>query len=228
MLAKSVILAAVSTALAAAGAVAISVGSTPHLPAPAPLPPKSQDRKVPVVDEAPPTTTRPTAGQGISAQGSSAVLGPPPALPPATIAIPALGVTASIGMASLSNGVLTPPRVPTEVGMWPSSARLGSSTGEVTITGHINWAGMPPFAFGRLADLRVGDAIYTTDHAGAERTWVVASVLSRPKSEPVDAAAFKGTTGPSELALITCGGAYDPYDHNYLSNVYVFAVPLAP
>ena len=111
--------------------------------------------------------------------------------------------------------------------MWPSSARLGSSTGEVTITGHINWAGMPPFAFGRLADLRVGDAIYTTDHAGAERTWVVASVLSQPKSEPVDAAAFKGTTGPPELALITCGGAYDPYDHNYLSNVYVFAVPLA-
>ena len=227
MLVKPAILAAVSAVLAAAGAVAISVGSTPHLPAPAPLPPKSQDRKVPVVDEAPPTTTRPTASQGNSAQGNSAVLGPPPALPPATIAIPALGVTASIGMASLSNGVLTPPRVPTEVGMWPSSARLGSSMGEVTITGHINWAGMPPFAFGRLADLRVGDAIYTTDHAGAERTWVVASVLSQPKSEPVDAAAFKGTTGPPELALITRGGAYDPYDHNYLSKVYVFAVPLA-
>ena len=112
--------------------------------------------------------------------------------------------------------------------MWASSARLGSSTGEVTIAGHINWSGMTPFAFGRLADLRVGDTIYTTDHAGAMRTWTVASVLSRPKTEPVDAAAFMGTAGPPELALITCGGAYDPYDHNYLSNVYVFAVPAVP
>ena len=84
---------------------------------------------------------------------------------------------------------------------------------------------MAPFAFGRLADLQVGSVIYTTDSHDALQEWTVVSVLSRPKSEPVDNAAFMGPGGRRELALITCGGAYDPYDHNYLSNVYVFALP---
>jgi hypothetical protein len=38
-------------------------------------------------------------------------------------------------------------------------------------------------------------------------------------------AAFAGPAGPRRLALITCGGDYDPASASYDDNVYVFAVP---
>jgi len=215
--------------LGVAAAVTLTVGVTAqHDPPAAPLPPKSQDRPIPPVSLAPPTSpTSDVSSVAPSTTSSTQGSAPPAHMAPDSINIPALGVTATIGMASLDDGVLTPPRVPTEVGRWPYSARLGATTGEVTLAGHINWMGMAPFAFGRLADLKVGNVIYTTDSNDAIQSWTVASVLSRPKSEPVDDAAFMGPGARRELALITCGGAYDPYDHNYLSNVYVFALPTA-
>lgn len=230
---------AVATAAGVLGVVAavmLTVGITvQHDPPAAPLPPKREDRPIPPVSLEPPTTSsastpvtpvHPSVPRSAATSSSSAQTPAPPAhLAADSINIPALGITATIGTASLSHGVLTPPRVPTEVGRWPYAARLGSSTGEVTLAGHINWMGMAPFAFGRLADLQVGSVIYTTDSHDALQEWTVVSVLSRPKSEPVDNAAFMGPGGRRELALITCGGAYDPYDHNYLSNVYVFALP---
>ena len=218
-----VVAGAMAGLLGIAAAVTLTVGVTAqHIPPAAPLPPKSQDHPIPPVSLAPPT-----ASSTVGGASSAAATAPPAHLAADSIDIPTLGVVATVGVASLRDGVLTPPRVPTEVGRWPYSARLGATTGEVTLVGHINWAGMAPFAFGRLADLKVGDMIYTTGHNDARQAWSVVSVLSRPKSEPVDDAAFMGPGSRRELALITCGGAYDPYDHNYLSNVYVFALPAA-
>lgn len=144
---------------------------------------------------------------------------------PLAIRIPALGVTAAIGTASVDAGVLTPPREPDVVGAWAGSAALDARTGEVTLAGHVNWAGMAPFAFGRLADLAPGDLIYTTDHSGAQSAWRVQSVRARSKSQGIDPAAFAGRRGPRMLTLITCGGKFDASAASYEANVYVTARP---
>lgn len=142
-----------------------------------------------------------------------------------SIRIPVLGVTAAIGSASLSNGILTPPRIPMVVGAWAGSAPLNAATGEVTLAGHVNWAGMAPFAFARLAYLRTGDLIYTTDNRGNQSVWRVTAVTARSKDAGVDPNAFAGTHGPRLLALITCGGTFDTADNSYDQNIYVTARP---
>jgi sortase (surface protein transpeptidase) len=146
-------------------------------------------------------------------------------LPASSIRIPTLGVTATIGPAAEDDGVLIPPRVPTEVGLWAGSADLGGASGEVTLAGHVNWAGMPPFAFGRLADLQAGDLVYTADAHGAQTAWRVTAVTARSKAAGVDPAGFAGPTGSRRLALITCGGPFDSTSYSYDDNVYAFAVP---
>jgi len=142
-----------------------------------------------------------------------------------SIRIPALSVTASIGAATVKDGVLTPPRVPDEVGAWAGSAGLDATSGEVTLAGHVNWAGEAPYAFGRLAYLHPGDVVYTTDKQAKQTAWRVTRVVARSKTQGIDKAAFAGPHGPRVLALITCGGSYDSADESYEDNVYVYANP---
>ncbi len=142
-----------------------------------------------------------------------------------SIRIPALGVTAAIRAARVVHGILTPPRIPTVVGAWAGSAHLDAAAGEVTLAGHVNWAGMAPFAFGRLAYLRPGNILYTTDANGHQSAWRVKSVVARNKTQSIAAGAFAGSKGPRRLALITCGGAFDSGSESYQDNVYVYALP---
>lgn len=145
--------------------------------------------------------------------------------PTSSLRIPALGVTARIGRATEENGTLIPPRAPGEVGLWSGSAALDASFGEVTIVGHVNWRGMAPFAFGKLAYLRGGDLVVTSDAHGAQTAWRVLRVFARAKTGGVDPRAFAGPRGPRQLVLITCGGAFDVRLGSYSDNVYVRAVP---
>ena len=163
---------------------------------------------------------------GRSAPPTSASKPPPQqGLGASQIRIPALGVTASIGQSDVVNGILTPPRIPDEVGLWTGSAPLSSTSGEVTIAGHVNWAGMAPFAFGQLAYLQAGDLVYTTDERGVQTSWRVTDVKARPKQAGIDRAAFAGPVGPRLLALVTCGGNFNDSIRSYDDNVYVSAVP---
>ncbi len=214
--------------LAVIGVGLIGYGATRHSsPAAAPLPPATSAS----------TSTAPTVPSASASRmdaplptaATTPTVSPTPqrqvGLAATSIRIPALEVTASIGAATVTDGVLTPPRIPDVVGLWAGSAPLSASTGEVTIAGHVNWAGMAPFAFARLAYLHPGDLVYTTDAAGAQAAWRVQTVVARPKSQPIDAAAFAGKSGPRTLSLITCGGAYDSGSASYEDNVYVTATP---
>jgi Sortase domain len=208
----------------AGGAVLTTTAALHHgTPAAAPLPSAGLD----IARTVAPSTSVPTAGPSPSASTASAK--PVPTvqrdLGASSIHIPALAVTATVGQATVIRGVLTPPRVPTEVGLWSGSAALDATTGETTIAGHVDWAGMAPFAFGRLAYLHPGDLIYTTDSLAIQTVWRITEVTARPKGKPIDAAAFAGPTGPRMLALITCGGAFDANTKSYVDNVYVTATP---
>ncbi|SNQ50838.1 Sortase family enzyme [Frankia canadensis] len=159
--------------------------------------------------------------------GASTLQSPRPRadLPASSLRIPALGVTARIGKATEENGTLVPPRTPTEVGLWSGSAALDAGSGQVTIVGHVNWRGMPPFAFGRLAHLHGGDLVFTSDPRGRQTAWRVLRVFARPKTDGVDPTAFAGPRGPRQLIMITCGGPFDVRVGSYSDNVYVSAVP---
>jgi sortase (surface protein transpeptidase) len=143
-----------------------------------------------------------------------------------SLRIPELSVTAIIGPATIDHGVLTPPRIPMEVGAWAGSAALDATSGAVTLAGHVNWAGMTPFAFARLASLQPGDIVYTTDAKARQTAWRVTAVVARAKSAGIDQAAFTGTSGPRTLWLITCGGPFNSADDSYDDNVYVQAHPV--
>lgn len=208
--------------LAVAGTALLAwSGPVRHTPRAAPLPPAVSADPGDIAARLP----GPLPASGGSARRAAEPQPQPQGLGPAEIRIPALGVTASIGQAKVVNGVLTPPRVPDEVGLWSGSAPLAANTGEVTIAGHVNWAGMAPFAFGQLAYLQAGDLVYTTDSQGAQTAWRVTDVSARSKQDGIDPAAFAGPVGPRLLTLVTCGGNFDASILSYDDNVYVTAVP---
>ncbi|MFC4591888.1 class F sortase [Sphaerisporangium corydalis] len=199
-------------ALIAAGVILVVVGGTRRAePPPAPLP-----------DPAPGAAAKAAAPRS---HGERPAVRHQPGLRASSIRVPALGVTARIGRAEVEDGVLVPPRVPGEVGMWAGSAPLEAATGEVTIAGHVSWGGMAPFAFRRLARLRPGQLIYTADAHGRQSAWRVTEVTALSKRAGTDPTAFAGPAGPRRLVLITCGGAFDASARSYDDNVYVFAVP---
>lgn len=151
----------------------------------------------------------------------------PTDLQPNTLSIPVLSqINVPIGVATESeSGVLEPPADVDVVGAWAPGAPLDAASGTTNLVGHVNYTGQGDGALHDIAYLQTGDKVYTTDDAGQTIAWVITDVTARPKSTGVDVAAFTGLNGPRRLVLITCGGAYDASDKNYLDNVYAYATP---
>ena len=147
----------------------------------------------------------------------------PAPLPARTLRISSLGVTATIGPATVRNGVLAPPAAPSAVGLWAGSAALDSRSGQLTISGHASLPGATGYAFADLARLAPGSEIVTSDEHADPTSWVVTVVTLRHKADGVDPAAFAGASGPRSLVLISCSGVGT--DGSYADNIYVFAVP---
>jgi hypothetical protein len=158
---------------------------------------------------------------GLSGPAQASTL---PAMPNPGIRIPVLGAVGRIVVSHTVNGVFLPPTDPGVVGIWDGSAPLSGSTGEVTLSGHVHWSNwQSPYVFARLATMRVGELVYTTDGSGRRTIWRVTLVELRPKRLGVDPRAFQGGGGTRRLAMISCGGPYDSSTHTYADNVYVYA-----
>lgn len=142
-----------------------------------------------------------------------------------TVAIPSQGVVAPIGVCQIIDGSLEPPADVQRTCQWAGGAALSAATGTSVVTGHVNYTGQGTGALGNIGQLHPGDQVTTTDSDGAPTQWRVVTVLPRPKSTGVDLAAFVGKTGPRQLYLITCGGAFDADEASYVDNIYVRAVP---
>jgi len=207
------------TSVAGSPAASSSTGGSAGGPLTAPLPPASGGS----------SSGKSTSGGGSGGPGQGSGVGPAPTrqsgLSANSVRIPQLAVTASVVTTKPVHGVLTPPVIPNVVGEWNGSAPLDATTGETTLAGHVNWAGMGPFAFGKIAYLHPGDLIYTTDSTGKISNWRVSTVTARVKIQPIDTAAFAGARGPRTLVLITCGGQFNATDKSYDDNVYVYAKP---
>ena len=153
---------------------------------------------------------------------------PPPAPhgPANTVWIPSQKVRAPVDVCEIVDDELEPPQNVHRTCYWAGGAALSDQVGTTVLTGHVNWVGQGTGALGNIGELHRGDLVRTTGKDGIVTTWEVQKVVHRPKSNGIDTSVFVGQSGPRKLYLITCGGAFDAADANYLDNIYVEAVPL--
>lgn len=151
--------------------------------------------------------------------------------------IPALDVRASLvatgAVGSRSTASLTVPAEIHTVGRWDGTVQDGQRTvqedapspgqaGDAVIAGHVDSAAAGPGALYDLRQLVVGDSIRIIDSHGHPSTWVVDAKPATALKTELPATLWV-TTGPAKLALVTCGGPFDPSTGHYLENVIVWA-----
>ncbi|MCZ2804272.1 class F sortase [Modestobacter sp. VKM Ac-2983] len=216
--------------LVAAGAVLVGSGlattfATPRADAP--------DIGSPVA-AAPPSPASPPSAPTPPAATPSVL--PPPVLPapavvppsvpaPVTVSLPATpDPVPLVPVGTLDSGALQLPERPTVLGWYAAGAVPGDPAGTAVIAGHVDSAVHGAGPLETLLSLHEGDPVEVTDAAGGVHRFAVTSRTSFPKSA-LPAELFR-LDGPPQLALITCGGAFDERTGNYADNVVVTAAPL--
>jgi hypothetical protein len=154
---------------------------------------------------------------------------PVPAAPPAPTAITLPGAAQPaplVPVGVLSSGALQLPERPTVLGWFAAGAVPGDAVGSAVIAGHIDSAEYGAGPMEGLLALAEGDVVEVTDAAGGVHRYAVASRSSYPKSAGgVPADVFR-LDGPPQLALVSCGGAFDQRTGNYADNIVVLATPV--
>jgi hypothetical protein len=151
---------------------------------------------------------------------------PAPAAP-VRVALPALGVDASIVPVGVeADGQLEIPKDVSTVGWYRFGPAPGAAAGSAVLTGHVDDVNQGVGVFGRIGDLGPGDAVTVTDEAGTARNYTVLSREEWNKSEvPLDR--LFDRAGEPRLVLITCGGTFDDSTLGYDDNIAITAVPAA-
>ncbi len=141
---------------------------------------------------------------------------------PVRLVIPAIGVsTRLIRLGLTSSGALQVPPTASVAGWFTGSPRPGA-IGSSVIAGHID-SYLGPGVFYRLTDLRRGEDAYVIGANHRVAIFKITSVRSYLKTHFPTKKVY-GPVPDAELRLITCGGAFDYADRQYLSNVVVYAV----
>jgi hypothetical protein len=162
--------------------------------------------------------------------------GPPPGLPDRTVPLPAVPqgepmqvlIPAIDVDATLVPVGLRPDRameVP-DFGLagWYSRGPMPGHPGPAVIAAHVDsYAG--PDVFIRLRELVAGDRVHVIYDSGDRITFVVTGSERTPK-DALPVASMWPTTNDRLLALITCGGSFDPSARSYQDNVIVYSTPL--
>ena len=141
---------------------------------------------------------------------------------PTAIRIPRIGTAARVVPLGMDDaGMLDAPTDPDTVGWFMLGPGVGAP-GNAILDGHVDWGGRLR-VFGLLKTLRPGDEVLVTDAQGDTFRYSVAwTQLVDADDAPVDEIYAQGPD--PELTLITCGGAFDPAIHMYISRWVVRAV----
>lgn len=141
--------------------------------------------------------------------------------PPVRLWIPAIAVsTRLVRLGRLPDGSLEVPHAWQTAGWFDQGPRPGQP-GPAVILGHVDSTAGPAVFF-RLRELRPRDIVRVGLADGRILIFRVRRVRLYPKDKfPTEAVYFP--TLKRELRLITCGGAFDYANRNYLSNVVVYA-----
>jgi hypothetical protein len=141
---------------------------------------------------------------------------------PTTIAIPAIGVKATIVEVGLqADGAMQVPD-PHQVGWYRLGPRPGAP-GAAVLIGHVD-SRTGPAVFYRLRQLRPGDEILIGQRGGATSRFLVGRLERHPKSALPITSIWSSTTRPL-LRLITCAGSFNHTTGHYRDNLIVYASP---
>lgn len=151
----------------------------------------------------------------------------PGALAPMQMAIPSIGIQASVvdvGLVPGTDAMVIP--APEKVGHYTLAAPIGAAAGSTLIAGHVN-KGLEPGALWNLSKTRKGACVYITDSAGRQHTYKVVSartIIRQPL--PADTYALDGNP---QLVIVTCAGTPGPDGNvlNYNQNTIVTATKLS-
>ena len=141
--------------------------------------------------------------------------------PPVRVTIPSIGVDSSLQRLSLqADDTLQTPTEWGQAGWYAVGVRPGDP-GPAVIAGHVDSRNGPAVFF-RLRELRAGAGVYVTTQSGKTLHFVVDTSQRYPKDRFPTEAVY-GPTPLPVLRLITCTGAFDAANHNYLDNLVVTA-----
>jgi sortase (surface protein transpeptidase) len=162
---------------------------------------------------------------GPSSSSTDAATTPAPAPAPVHLTIDRLSVrTPVVPVGVLPDGGM---EVPADVGTvgWYATAWRRISPGDAgvaVLAGHRDSRTAGPGALHQLAQLDVGDRLSVLHADGTTSLWEVSETTTIPRDALPRARLF-ATSGPPELAVITCGGPFDLITRSYTHNVIIYA-----
>jgi hypothetical protein len=148
----------------------------------------------------------------------------PASPPPASLAIPSIGVTTPLERLDLrADGTLEPPASFGRAG-WFAAGPAPGQRGPAVIVGHVD-SRYGAAVFYRLGDLQPGDIAEVVREDGSSVRFGVTDVVTYAKDAfPTDA--VFGPVAGAALRLINCTGVFDETTGHYQSNLVVFAEPV--
>lgn len=145
---------------------------------------------------------------------------------PVGLAIASAGVDAGIEPLRVVDGAMQDPSGPWEVAWYENLGTLASIS-NVVMAGHIDYWNVGPSVFYNLASVQPGEEIVVSGDDGRAYPYTVEWVrLFDSTSMPLDEVI--GSTGQQSLTLITCGGAFDYVNGQYLQRTVVRANRTGP
>lgn len=164
----------------------------------------------------------PGTGPG-AAPGAGRAHPPLAAAVPVRLDIASLGIHAPVVPRGLTGGTVDPPpySTPGSTG-WYRGGPAPGSAGAALIVGHVD-TDTGPAVFFPLRTVRPGAAVDVTRSDGTVAEFTVRALDTVPKARFDPARAYGSPTGPPQLRLVTCGGAFDPATRAYTANLVVTA-----
>ncbi len=143
-------------------------------------------------------------------------------VPPASVTVGAIGVRDSpiVGVGVDENGAFAVPGV-RQVGWYEFGPRPGDP-GSSVLAAHIAFDGVDG-VFRQLASTKVGGDVVVRFVDGSSAAFVVTRIERIDKDE-LPAELF-ASSGPAQLVLISCGGAFNRDRQSYEDNIVVIARP---
>ena len=141
---------------------------------------------------------------------------------PVRVDIPSIGTHAQVvPLGEDDDGTMAAPADPDTVGWYELGVGVGTP-GNALLDGHVDWGGRLR-VFGLLRQLRPGDTFQITDSDGHVLSYSVTwTRLYEADNAPLDE--IFQQTADEVVTLITCGGAFDPSAHMYVSRWVVRGV----
>lgn len=145
---------------------------------------------------------------------------------PVGLTIASAGVDAGIERLRVVDGAMQDPSGPWEVGWYENLGTLGAP-GNVVMAGHIDYWDVGPSVFYNLGSVQPDAEIVVAGDDGLQYPFTVEwTELFTSDNMPMDE--ITGPTATQSLTLITCGGAFDYVNGEYLSRTVVRATRSGP